>query len=382
LNYLFTKPRYNAPPRIVIDQETETTASTQGLIILFKNSLGGPHKSLHNLCKYLMITSSIAIIIGFIGLIWSADRFVLGAAAIARNWGMAPIMIGLTIVALGTSAPEIIVSISASLNHSAALAVGNALGSNLANIGMVLGITAVIAPLPIARHLLKREIPLLIAATLGAGLCLMDNHLSVMDGALFLIALGGIFYVLTISKSHQPDAEHEADVEHIPELPTNKAWIAFIIGLVLLVGSSQILVWGAKEVATALGVSELIIGLTVVAVGTSLPELAATVASAIKGHHDIAIGNVIGSNLFNLLAVMAMPALISQPELNPEVFSRDYAAMTAITLFLALLLFGHIIWSKLVNGSNTVPKHRHIGRLEGALLLFAYAAYYYYLFPS
>lgn len=329
-----------------------------------------------------MIISFLAVVIGFVGLIWSADRFVVGAAGLARNWGMPPIMIGLTIVALGTSAPEIIVSISAALKQSGALAVGNALGSNLANIGLVLGVTALVAPIPIARMLIKREIPLLLVATFGAGYCLLDHTLSVSDGIAFLVALSIIFYMLTTSKSHQVDAEHEADVEHIPNISTKKGVLLFGIGLVLLIASSQILVWGAKEVALALGVSELIIGLTVVAVGTSLPELAATVASAIKGHHDIAIGNVIGSNLFNLLAVMAMPALISQPKLDTEVFSRDYLAMAAITVLLALILIGHAIWRKLATGSIQSPRFNHIGRIEGALLLLAYATYYYYLFPS
>ena len=327
-----------------------------------------------------MITALIAIVIGFIGLIWSADRFVIGAASIAKNVGMAPITIGLTIVALGASAPEIIVSISAALDHSGSLAIGNALGSNLANIGLVLGITALVAPIPIAWRLIKRELPLLLAVTLGAGLCLLDNHLGVIDGIALLLALFGSFYFLIRSKSHQTDAEHEADVEHIASMPMNKSWLLFILGLVLLIVSSQILVWGAKQVALAFGVSELIIGLTVIAVGTSLPELAATVASAVKGHHDIAIGNIIGSNLFNLLAVMAMPALINPLELEPEVFSRDYAAMAAITFLLVLMLFGHRIWNQITNGAEQAPKHKHIGRAEGSLLLLSYAAYYYFLF--
>lgn len=323
-----------------------------------------------------MIITSAAIIIGFIGLIWSADRFVAGAAGIARGLGMAPIMIGLTIVALGTSAPEIIVAINAAMDNAGGLAVGNALGSNLANIGLVLGVTALISPIPIAKTLLKREIPLLLGATIAAIFFLYDNHLGVIDGVAFLLMLSGIFYYLVNSKSHQPDAEHEADVEHIPDLPRGKAWWLFCLGLVLLIVSSRLLVWGAGEIALAFGVSELIIGLTVVAVGTSLPELAASAASALKGHHDIAIGNVVGSNLFNLLAVMAMPALIAPAALEPAVFNRDYLSMAGLTILLAILILGRH-W---LAGKQQSPAR--IGRGDGVLFLLCYVAYYYLLFPT
>jgi cation:H+ antiporter len=329
-----------------------------------------------------MIITSIAIVVALIGLIWSADRFVEGAAAIARNMGMTPIMIGLTIVALGTSAPEIIVAINAALDNAGSLAVGNAIGSNLANIGMVLGITALISPIPISTTLIKRELPLLVGATLIVIFFLYDNHLGAIDGIAFLVILAGIFYYLVNSKSHQSDAEQEADVEHIPNLPKAKAWGLFIIGLVMLIVSSKVLVWGAKDIAMAFGVSELIIGLTVVAVGTSLPELAASAASALKGHHDIAIGNVIGSNLFNLLAVMAMPALINPMQLEAEAFSRDYLSMTAITLLLAGMLITHKLFASRKSITETTPaRSGRIGRVKGIVLLLAYAAYYYLLFP-
>lgn len=322
-----------------------------------------------------MITNSVAIVIGFIGLIWSADRFVAGAAGIARNLGMTPIMIGLTIVALGTSAPEIIIAINAALDNASDLAVGNALGSNLANIGLVLGVTALISPIPIAKTLLKREIPLLLGATIAAIFCLYDNHLGIIDGVAFLLMLAGIFYYLINSKSHQPDAEQVADVGHIPDLSRGKAWWLFCLGLVLLIVSSKLLVWGAGEVALAFGVSELIIGLTVVAVGTSLPELAASTASALKGHHDIAIGNVVGSNLFNLLAVMSMPALLAPASLEPVVFNRDYLSMAGLTLLLAIVILGRHWLAGKQQGSA------RIGRGDGVLLLLCYLAYYYLLFP-
>ncbi len=325
-----------------------------------------------------MLLASIAILAGFIGLIWSADQFVAGAAGIARNLGMTPIMIGLTIVALGTSAPEIIVSINAAMAEAGDLAIGNAIGSNIANIGLVLGVTAIIAPIPIAYKLLKREVPLLLVATFGAGFLLFDNVLSKTDGIILLALLAVIFAYLIFSRSHQPDAEHEADVEHVPDLPLQKAWLLFFVGLAILIISSRILVWGAQDIARSFGVSELIIGLTIIAVGTSLPELAASAASALKGHHDIAIGNVIGSNLFNLLAVMAMPALIEPGQLDPSVLTRDYSVMTFITLLLVALIMAH----KLRNGKKENSKPGFIGRMEGALLLLSYGAYYYFLFPS
>jgi cation:H+ antiporter len=329
-----------------------------------------------------MLYASIAILLGFAGLIWSADRFVAGSAGIAKNLGMAPVLIGLTIVAFGTSAPEILVSISAALEDAGELAVGNALGSNLANIGLVLGVTAIIAPLPIAAAQMKRELPILIAITLAASYCLYDARLTLLDSILLLTALFAIMGYLVNSKSHQPDAEHQADVEHLPDVAMAKAWLLFFIGLGLLIISSQVLVWGAKEVAQAFGVSELVIGLTIVAVGTSLPELAATIASALKGHHDIAIGNVLGSNLFNLLAVMAVPAFFEPLSLAPEVFARDYLSMTAITLLLAIMLYGHRIWARLARSQQQSYRHNHLGRLGGALLLLSYGAYYYWLFIS
>jgi cation:H+ antiporter len=329
-----------------------------------------------------MTTSVLAILLGFVGLIWSADRFVAGAAGIAKNLGMAPVLIGLTIVAFGTSAPEILVSISAALDDAGELAVGNALGSNLANIGLVLGITAMIVPLPIGAKQMKRELPILVLISLAASYCLYDAQLTLLDSFLLLTALVLIMGYLVTSKSHQPDAEHEADVEHIPELSNAKAWFLFMLGLALLIISSKVLVWGSKEIALAFGVSELVIGLTIVAVGTSLPELAATIASALKGHHDIAIGNVLGSNLFNLLAVMAVPALFKPLTLDAVVFSRDYFAMMGITLLLAIMLYGHRLWTRLSRSEVGSYRHNHLGRLAGALLLLSYGAYYYWLFMS
>ena len=318
-----------------------------------------------------MLLAVIAIIVGFVALVWSADRFVAGSAATARNLGMAPIMIGLTIVSLGTSAPEIIVSGNAALSGASDLGVGNAIGSNLANIGMVLAITALIAPIPIRGSLLKRDLPLLLAATALGAACLWDHHLSRLNGVLLLGGMITVLCLLIYGKSHGEHAEEEVHVEDIPTMSKGRAWTWLFIGLICLIASSEVLVWGAKTSATELGVSPLIIGLTIIAVGTSLPELAASVASALKGHHDIALGNVIGSNMFNIMAVMAVPALIMPPQLDASVLNRDYAAMTALTALLALML---VILIK-------TKKSPRIGRSAGILMLAFYGYYYYLLFP-
>ena len=315
-----------------------------------------------------------AIIAGFLGLIWSADRFVGGAAAIARNLGMPPIMIGLTIVSLGTSAPEMIVSGNAAMNDAADLAVGNAIGSNLANIGMVLGITALMVPIPIARKLLNREVPFLLFVTMLGGYCLQDLTLDYEDAFLLILCLAFVFYRLLYTKTHQAHPEEETDLEELPDMPPKHAWKWFFIGLIVLIVSAKVLVMGAKEIALDMGVSQLIIGLTVVAIGTSLPELAASLASALKGHHDIALGNILGSNMLNILGVMAIPAILAPSQLDPLVLHRDYASMTAITLLLAFILYFQVMFNR--------HKQPMLGRGAGAVLLLLYASYYYPLFTS
>lgn len=315
-----------------------------------------------------------AILLGFILLVWSADRFVDGAAAVASNLGMSAMMIGLTIVALGTSAPEIFVSANAALNNASELAVGNAIGSNLANVGMVLGITALVAPIPIAKALLKREVPFVLAVTALGAYCIYDLDIDRTDGAMLLGMLVLFFAVLIYSKSHPAHPEEEAgeDDEPLPQMSNAKAWLSLLAGLVVLIASSDMLVWGAKEIATSMGVSELVIGLTIVAVGTSLPELAASVASALRGHHDIALGNILGSNMLNILAVMSTAALITPTTLEAPVLERDYLSMAGITLVLALMLYSYVGLYK-----KRIPK---LGRLSGLVLLALYAGYYGWLF--
>ncbi|MGO0305663.1 calcium/sodium antiporter [Endozoicomonas acroporae] len=312
------------------------------------------------------IYATAAIIVGFILLTWSADRFVGGAAATAKNWGISPMLIGLTVVSIGTSAPEILVSLMSSLQGHNDIAVGNAIGSNIANVGLVLGLTALIAPLPVKTALAKREIPWLLLVTVIAGACLANNYLGLMES---LVLLSGLFVTLYLMVTWQKSHPEEplAEIEEIEELPSGKAYLELVGGLVLLLVSAQILVWGATEIATLLGVSELIVGLTVVAIGTSLPELAASVVSALRGHHDIALGNVVGSNIFNLLAVLSMPGLVRPGAISESVFSRDYTVMLAFTVLLAAMAI-------------VGKKPKTLGRFAGIIFLAGYACYGTWLF--
>ncbi|WP_250464477.1 calcium/sodium antiporter [Microbulbifer litoralis] len=313
--------------------------------------------------------AALAVVAGFAGLVWSADRFVAGSAALAQRLGLSKLVIGLTIVSLGTSAPEIMVAVSAGLRGAGELAVGNAIGSNLANIGLVLGATALIAPLPVQRHLIGQEIPLLLVVTALAGFMLRDARLTAVESLILLGLLVPLLW-LTVRYKKRHHGEEEEDVE-IRDYSRFRATAWFLAGLAALLASSEILVWGAQHLATAAGVSPLVIGLTVVAVGTSLPELAASIASALRGHYDLALGNIIGSNVFNILAVMSVPGIIHTLEMEQAVFSRDYLAMLAMTLLLVAAISASL-WRR--------PVGAHLGRRLGALLLACYAAYYWLLF--
>ena len=308
-----------------------------------------------------MIAALFAILAGFIVLTWSADRFVEGSAATAKNWGISPMLIGLTVVSIGTSAPEILVSLMSALQGHTGLAVGNALGSNVANMGLVLGATALIAPLPVKAALAKREIPWLIVVTIIAGICLGNYYLGLLDSLVLLIMLVITLYLMIRWQKHHPD-EPLSGEEEIPEMSSRKAWFEMLTGLVLLLISAQALVWGATQIATMMGISKLVIGLTVVAIGTSLPELAASITSALKGHHDIALGNVVGSNIFNLLAVLSMPGLVAPGEINEAVITRDYPVMLGFTLLIAAM-------------AMIGKQPRLIGRFSGVILLLGYCTY-------
>jgi len=312
-----------------------------------------------------MLLAVAAIVSGLVILVWGADRFVLGAAGLARSLGIPPLLIGLTVVGFGTSAPEILVSTMAALEGSTGIAIGNALGSNIANIALILGTTAVFAPLTVKSDMLRREYPLLLAVSFGAFFLLLDNHLGRLDGALLMAGLVLSMYLLVRIGLHRRDHDPLAE-EMEAEIPTDTTPLAatawFLIGLVALIASSRILVWGAIEIAVMLGISDLVIGLTIVAVGTSLPELAAAIMSVIKKEHDLAIGNVVGSNIWNLLAVLGIPGLLAPGVIPPEVVSRDMLIMLALTL--ALFLMGR--------SSRT---HGTINRIEGGLLLSSFIAY-------
>ena len=347
-----------------------------------------------------MLLPSITLIVGLACLVWSANLFVSGSASAARHMGMSPVMIGLTIVALGTSAPEIIVSADAAWNDAPDLGIGNAIGSNIANIGLVLGATALFTTIPVASSLLRRELPVLLLVTAAAGACLWDHHVSFIEGVILLSSTGLVLGTLiwgawkSYRRPSEPDSKPAADhcnpdidldelAADIPELPVVKTWILLVAGLLFLLASADVLVWSATELAHYFGVSPLIIGLTVVALGTSLPELAASIASALKGHHDIAVGNIMGSNVLNILAVMSIPALIDPPQLSAHVLHRDYGTMLALTLLLAAIIVRHAILRDR-HLQQGVAEHEcgGISKRWGALLLACYVAYYLAIFAT
>ncbi len=320
-----------------------------------------------------MLLASFAIIAGFALLVWSADRFVEGAAATAKLAGLSPILIGMVIVGFGTSAPEMVVSAMAASDGNPDLALGNALGSNIVNISLILGVTALIAPIAVQSNIVKKELPLLVAVVLFCGYLLYDDTLTSIDA---MLLLAGLFIFIAWSvysgmKNSGDMLEQEFDKELTEHsMPMGKAIFWLVAGLILLIISSRILVWGAVEIASALGVSDLIIGLTIVALGTSLPELAASVIAAKKGEHDIAIGNVVGSNMFNILAVIGIAGVIQPiPQISAEVFNRDWIVMLILTLALLVMAYGF-------------GRQGKINRAEGGVLLTAYFAYNGYLFMN
>lgn len=317
-----------------------------------------------------MLVDSLAIITGFIMLIWSADRFIIGAAATARNFDVPPLIIGLTIVGFGTSAPEMMVAGFASFGGSPSMAIGNALGSNIANITLVLGVAALITPLDVHSRILKKELPILLFASLVVLVLLSDMTLSRIDGFILLGLLCLLMGWITWQgiRNQSTDALSDEYIEELPgEMSTSHALFWLVAGLVLLTISSKILVWGAVNIATTFGVSELIIGLTVIAIGTSLPELAASITGALKNEHDIAIGNVVGSNLFNTLGVLAIPGIIHPAALVEGIMERDIPVVFILTISLFVMAYGF-------RGQG------RINRVEGGILLSAFIAYQLLLF--
>ncbi|MCO7247652.1 calcium/sodium antiporter [Halomonas sp. Mc5H-6] len=317
-----------------------------------------------------MLLALIAVVVGLILLIWSAEKFIDGAAATSQWLGLSPLLIGMLVIGFGTSAPEMMVSVLAAVQGNPGLAVGNAYGSNIANIGLVLGFVALLAPLAVHSSVIRKEIPLLLVVMLVTGLMLLDGWVARWEAVCLLLALV-VFIVISVvrSKGQQDDALVSEVAETLDSKPMSrgKAILWTLVGLVLLIASSRLLVWGAVEIAVAFGVSDLIIGLTVVAIGTSLPELASSISALRRNEHDMVLGNVVGSNLFNSLAVVGLAGIITPIETGQEVLQRDWVVMLVMTVLMMLFAFS---WK---------GRPRRINRFEGGGLLALFIAYTGYL---
>jgi cation:H+ antiporter len=295
---------------------------------------------------------------------WSADVFTNNGAKIARIFNISPLIIGLLIFGFGTSAPEMLVSGLAAYSGHPEMSVGNAFGSNIFNIGLVLGITALILPIQVEKSVLKKEWVFLILSTLVAGLLLLDQYLSFYDGLILLaLLILFLFYVFKQSKKDSLNGIDDVDSK-INNKEKGKTWLLLIVSLVILISSAKLVVWSGTVLASIFGVPELIIGLTVVALGTSLPELAVSISSALKKQHEMVIGNIIGSNIFNTLGVLAIPGLISPFKIPTELLSRDYIYIFILTFLIVILSF----------------KDKKINRFGGFVLLFVLGGYLYQLF--
>lgn len=319
-----------------------------------------------------MTLAFLAVAVGLILLVWSADRFVEGSAFTARYFGMPPLLVGMVIVGLGTSAPEMVVSAIAASQGNPGIALGNAYGSNISNIALILGLTALVSPITVHSQVLRKELPILIAITALAAYQMWDGELTRNDALVLL----GVFFILMAwiiwqglrTKSDTLGVETEGEIE-ASTMSIGRAVFWLVIGLILLIISSRILVWGATSIARGFGVSDLIIGLTIIAIGTSLPELASSLIATRKGEHDIALGNVLGSNIFNTLAVVGIAGVIHPMSVEPEVLSRDILVMAVLTVSLFFICYGF-----------RVPGR--INRIEGAALLACFIGYTTYLASS
>ena len=318
-----------------------------------------------------MLLPIFAIIGGLLLLIWSADRFVDGAAATARHFGMPQLLIGIVIIGFGTSAPEMIVSAFSALNGNPGIALGNAYGSNITNIGLILGLTALVLPLAVNSQVLKQELPVLIFVTALSAFLIMDGDVLRLDAwilrGIFFIYMGWTIWTGLRNRDDSLVHDVKEELQEQEYMSLAKALMWVVIGLALLMGSSQLLVWGAVEIARYFGVSDLVVGLTIVAVGTSLPELASSIAAARKNEVDLAVGNIIGSNLFNTLAVVGLAGAIAPMQIEQEVFTRDMPVMSVLTVLLLVFGFG---------------KKGQINRIKGLILLLAYISYNFYLFKT
>ena len=314
-----------------------------------------------------MLLPSVAVLVGLALLVWAADRFILGASGLARAAGISPLVVGMVIVGFGTSSPELAVSTLASLQGNSGIAIGNVVGSNICNIGLILGISALIKPVQVQSSILRKEMPVCLAIAVLLVLLVLDGDLDRYDGLVLMIGLLALItWMLRTARSGSATDPLlvEQQQELPPAVPMGMAIFWIVLGLALLIGASQLLIWGAVLIAKGFGVADLVICLTIVSVGTSLPELAASITGLLKGEDDIAIGNILGSNMFNVLAILIAPALISPGLLpDPMLLTRDLPFMvgfTALLIAMAAGAFGH---------------RNRISRLDGGLLLAGYGGY-------
>ncbi|HNU69469.1 MAG TPA: calcium/sodium antiporter [Myxococcota bacterium] len=319
-----------------------------------------------------MLLATIALIAGLALLVWSADRFVDGSASVARHFGMPPLLIGMVIVGFGTSAPEMVVSALAAVQGNPGIALGNAYGSNITNIALILGVTALISPIAVHSQVLRKELPILTLVTVLAAWQLMDGAISRFDAVVLLAVFAGLMTWTVVQGMRKRDdalGQELGQELEVTAMPVRRAIFWVIAGLVLLIASSRVLVWAAVTIARAFGVSDLVIGLTVVAVGTSLPELASSIIAARKKEHDIALGNILGSNLFNTLAVVGIAGTIHPMSVGPDEYDRDMLVMAGVTLSLFVFGFGF-------RGPG------RINRIEGGILLAMYVGYTTFLIST
>jgi cation:H+ antiporter len=320
-----------------------------------------------------MILALLALISGFALLVWSADRFVEGAASTARHFGMPPLLIGMVIVGFGTSTPEMVVSAFAAFQNNPGIALGNAFGSNITNIALILGITALINPILVHSSVLRKELPVLTGVTVITVILLADLKLSFEDAGILLLLFSCLMFWTIRQGLKQKNDSFAKEVEAETasrKMPVRVASFWLAAGLILLIVSSRILVWGAVKMAHIWGVSDMVIGLTIVALGTSLPELASSIIAALKGEHDIALGNILGSNLFNTLAVVGIAGIIQPFNVGTETLWRDMPVMGGLTVSLFVICYGF------------KGRQGRINRVEGTVLLMVYIAYTMYLIAT
>ncbi len=317
-----------------------------------------------------MVVASLALITGLLLLVWSADRFVEGAAASAYHFGLSPLLIGMVIVGFGTSAPEMVVSALAAIQGNPGIALGNAIGSNIANLALILGLTALIHPIIVQSSILRKELPVITIVTIITAVLMIDRTLSRLDAGILLF-LFAVMLFWSIRQGMMKDGDSLVPVMEVEatnyKIPLGKAGFLLLSGLLLLIISSRILVWGAVEIAIYFGVTDMIIGLTIVAFGTSMPELASSLAAVRKGEHEIALGNILGSYLFNILAVIGIAGAIKPVHLELDTLHRDMPVMGALTLSLFVIGYGFR------------GRQGRINRFEGAVLISVYIGYTVFL---